>query len=147
MALESKVVDHIDRVIVEALLKEGRISWRELGDRVHLSATSVAERVRRLERDGIVSGYQAVVDAASLGRDLRAVVELSLRPEVVPEDFEAALASRPEVNFAAYVTGAMDYAVIVDCAGATGLDAFTRWCKAAGAAHTESRVVLRRVVG
>lgn len=147
MALESKVVDHIDRVIVDTLSIEGRISWRELGERVHLSATSVAERVRRLERDGVIAGYQALIDASSLGRDLRAVVELSLRPEVVPEDFEAALSERSEVTFAAYVTGAMDYAVIVDCAGAQGLDAFTRWCKASGAAHTESRVVLRRVLG
>jgi Lrp/AsnC ligand binding domain len=64
----------------------------------------------------------------------------------VPEDFEAALGQRTEVTFAAYVTGAMDYAVIVDCEGANGLDGFTRWCKSAGAAHTESRVVLRRVI-
>ena len=147
MTNDSKVLDQIDRVILSTLATEGRISWRELGDRVHLSATSVAERVRRLERDGVITGYQALVEPAALGRELRAVVELSLRPEIVPEEFEAMLDARTEVTFAAYVTGAMDYAVLVDCDGARGLDGFTRWCKVAGAAHTESRVVLRRVIG
>jgi Lrp/AsnC family transcriptional regulator, leucine-responsive regulatory protein len=77
MATESLVLDDIDRVIVRSLRLEGRISWRELGDRVHLSATSVAERVKRLERVGVISGYSAVIDSASLGRDLRAVVQRS----------------------------------------------------------------------
>lgn len=121
------------------------MSWRELGELVHLSATSIGERVRRLERLGVITGYRAVIDHAALGRSLSAVVELQLRADVVPEVFEAALGERDEVSFAAYVTGAADYAVLLDCAGAEGLDLFVRWCKANGAATTESRVVLRRV--
>ena len=145
--MESKAIDRIDQTIIAALQADGRMSWRELGDRVHLSATSVGDRVRRLEQMGVITAYRATIDPAAIGRELRAVVELSLRPEVIPEDFEAALELRPEVTFAAYVTGAADYAILLDCAGPQGLDAFTRWCKANGAAHTESRVVLRRVVG
>jgi Lrp/AsnC family transcriptional regulator, leucine-responsive regulatory protein len=146
IAMESKALDSIDHRIIGLVRRNGRISWREVGEAVHLSASSVGERVRRLERLGVISGYQAVLDQASLGRDLRAVVELSLRPDVVPESFEALLAERDEVAFAAYVTGAADYAILVDCAGAEGLDRFVRWCKTQGAATTESRVVLRRVV-
>jgi Lrp/AsnC family leucine-responsive transcriptional regulator len=145
--VESKAIDRIDQTILGALQADGRVSWRELGERVHLSATSVGDRVRRLETAGIITGYRATIDPAALGRELRAVVELSLRPEVIPEDFEKALESRTEVTFAAYVTGAADYAIMLDCAGPEGLDAFTRWCKSNGASHTESRVVLRRVVG
>jgi Lrp/AsnC family transcriptional regulator, leucine-responsive regulatory protein len=145
--VESPAIDKIDLRIIDALRSDGRMSWRELGEIVHLSASSVGERVKRLERTGVISGYQAVVDAAALGRGLRAVVELSLRADVVPESFELALNDRTEVTFAAYVTGAADYAVLVDCAGADGLDKFVRWCKANGAATTESRVVLRRVSG
>ena len=63
------------------------------------------------------------------------------------EDFEAALTSQADVSFAAYVTGGFDYAILLDCAGPEALDGFTRWCKAHGAARTESRVVLRRVLG
>ncbi len=147
MADESKALDAVDLRIIAALVEQGRISWRELGDLVHLSATSVGERVRRLERLGVITGYSATVDPEAIGRAMRAVVEVQLRPEVEPDRFEELLAGRSEVTFAAYVTGAADYAVLVDCAGAEGLDVFTRWCKANGAAHTESRVVLRRVVG
>ena len=143
----SKVFDQIDEVIIGLLRKEGRMSWRELGEFVHLSATSVGDRVRRLEREGFISGYRAMISPQALGKDLAAVVELSLRPDVVPEDFERELAKQTDVSFAAYVTGAADYAVFLDCAGPEGLDRFTRWCKANGAASTESRVVLRRVVG
>lgn len=147
VADESKAIDSIDHRIIGTLAEQGRMSWRELGDLVHLSATSVGERVRRLERLGVITGYRATVDPETIGRAMRAVVEVQLRPEVEPDRFEELLANRGEVTFAAYVTGAADYAVLVDCAGAEGLDDFTRWCKANGAAHTESRVVLRRVVG
>lgn len=147
MADDSKALDEVDLRIIGTLAEQGRMSWRELGDVVHLSATSVGERVRQLERLGVITGYRATVDPEAVGRAMRAVVEVQLRPEVEPDRFEALLAGRGEVTFAAYVTGAADYAVLVDCAGAEGLDVFTRWCKANGAAHTESRVVLRRVVG
>jgi Lrp/AsnC family transcriptional regulator, leucine-responsive regulatory protein len=145
--MESSAIDKIDLRIIDALRSDGRISWRELGELVHLSPSSVGERVKRLERIGVISSYQAVVDATALGRGLRAVVELSLRTDVVPEAFEMVLTERAEVSFAAYVTGAADYAILVDCAGPDGLDKFVRWCKANGAATTESRVVLRRVAG
>jgi Lrp/AsnC family transcriptional regulator, leucine-responsive regulatory protein len=147
MTMESKVTDAVDKRIIGQLLSEGRKSWREIGDHVHLSATSVAERVKRLERNGVITGYRAVLDPAAIGRGFQAVVEVQLRPEVVPETFEAELGSQADVTFAGYVTGAEDYAVLIDCAGPEALDAFTRWCKAHGAARTESRVVLRRVIG
>lgn len=139
-------MDQIDHVIVSTLQIEGRLSWRELGERVHLSAVAVGERVRRLERAGILTGYRATVNSQAVGKGFRAVVEVQLRPEVIPEVFEEALAQQPDVTFAAYVTGAEDYAMLIDCAGPAALDGFTRWCKANGAARTESRVVLRRVI-
>jgi Lrp/AsnC family transcriptional regulator, leucine-responsive regulatory protein len=144
---ESSVLDQIDLRIVELLSKSGRMSWRELGEDVHLAPTSVGDRVRRLEKMGVISGYRAIIEPALLGRTLQAVVEVSLRPEIEAEQFEQALLDRAEVTLADYVTGAADYAILVDCAGADGLDTFTRWCKNHGAARTESRVVLRRVIG
>jgi Lrp/AsnC family leucine-responsive transcriptional regulator len=146
MSDESLVNDRIDRRIIDELITEGRISWRELGDRVHLAASSVAERVRKLEQRGVVLGYRAVVDPVAFGRTVRAVVEVALAPGDDPARFEALLATRDEVALALYVTGPSDYTLIVDCAGTAGLDAFVRWLKAeAGAARTESRVVLRPV--
>jgi Lrp/AsnC family leucine-responsive transcriptional regulator len=143
---ESPAVDALDQRILAEMQTNGRISWRELGDRVHLAATSVAERARRLEQAGIIKGYRAVVDSAALGRSVRAVVDVSLSPGDVADAFEVRLADRDEVVFAAYVTGSADYTVVVECEGADGLDAFVRWVRADEAvARTESKLILRSI--
>ncbi len=142
------VIDKIDRKIIDVLTREGRISFKELADRVHLAPSSVADRVRRLENDGVITGYAATVDRAALGRDVRAVVDVALPPGLDPSEFERRLATRDEVALAVYVTGPADYTVIVDCVGATGLDEFVRWLKTdGGVARTESKFVLRPVIG
>lgn len=148
MADESPVIDRIDRRIIDELRTDARISWRELADRVHLAPSSVADRVRRLEERGLILGYRAEVDPAAFGRPVRAVIDIGLPPTLDPAAFEAKLAERDEVAFAAYVTGESDYTIVVDCAGAAGLDGFIRWLKAeAGVARTESKFVLRPIVG
>ncbi len=147
MAAESEALDSIDLRILDHLRSDGRISWRELGERVHLAPTSAAERVRRLERIGVVHGYTARVDAARMGRTVRAVIDVSLAPGDNAEDFERRLSERDEVTFAAYVTGSADYTMIVECEGADGLDTFVRWLRGdAGVARTESKLILRAVV-
>ena len=148
MADQNMVIDDIDRQIIGALQQRGRISWRELAESVDMAASSVADRVRRLEAAGVVRGYRASIDPAALGRDVRAVIDVSLPAGGDPAEFEARLAERDEVELALYVTGPADYTVIVDCSGAEGLDAFIRWLKAeGGVARTESKFVLRPVIG
>jgi Lrp/AsnC family transcriptional regulator, leucine-responsive regulatory protein len=146
MTVESSAIDSLDRRIIDILHDEGRISWKELADRVHLAPSSVADRVRRLESAGIIRGYQARIEPRALGRDVRAVVDVALPPGTDPAEFEQRLAQRDEVALAMYVTGPADYTIIVDCVGAEGLDAFIRWLKAeGGVARTESKFVLRPV--
>jgi Lrp/AsnC family transcriptional regulator, leucine-responsive regulatory protein len=73
---------------------------------------------------------------------------VSLPAGLEPAEFERRLIGRDEIVMAAFVTGAADYEIVVDCAGPEGLDHFIRWLKTdAGAARTESKVVLRRVIG
>ena len=148
MSQDSGVLDGIDLRILRALQTDARISWRELGDLVHLSPTSAADRVRRMERDGVIDGSTVRVDPAALGRTVRAVVDVSLGAGDQVDDFESRLAQRDEVTFAAYVTGTADYSIIVECRGADGLDAFVRWLRAdAGVARTETKLLLRVVAG
>ena len=148
MAGDPEAIDHLDRRILAVLAGEGRISWKDLGDRVHLSATSTAERVRRMERDGVITGYRVQVEPGALGRTVRALIDVVLPGGVDPAAFEAKLREREEIVFAAFVTGAADYELLVECTGADGLDEVIRWLKvSAGAARTESKVVLRSIVG
>ena len=148
MAESTTVIDRIDRRIIDILEVEGRISWKELADRVHLAPSSAADRVRRLEAAGVIRGYGAQIDRSALGRDVRAVIDVALPPGLDPSGFERRLLERDEVELAMYVTGPADYTIIVDCAGAGGLDDFVRWLKTdAGVARTESKFVLRPVLG
>ncbi len=140
-------IDELDTRILEELRHEARISWKELGDRVHLAPTSVAERVRRLEQRGVITGYHARLDPASLGRTVRAIIDVSLVPGDGADAFEQRIVARNEVVFAAYVTGSADYKVIVECVGADGLDTFVRWLRVDEVvARTESQLMLRTIV-
>lgn len=148
MTLDSRALDHVDREILRELGRDARISWRQLGEIVHLSPTSAADRVRRMEQAGVIDGYTVRIDPAALGRTVRAVIDVSLGAGVQVDDFESRLADRDEVSFAAYVTGTADYSIIVECRGADGLDMFVRWLRAeAGVSRTETKMLLRVVAG
>ncbi|WP_067814140.1 Lrp/AsnC family transcriptional regulator [Actinomadura kijaniata] len=69
-------LDDTDWAILTELQRDGRVSLTELGRRVNLSASAVTERVRRLEAEGVVTGYHARVDLAKAGLPVLAVVRL-----------------------------------------------------------------------
>jgi len=69
-------LDDLDWRLLEELQADGRLSFNELARRVHLSPPAVAERVRRLEQAGIITGYAATVDPARAGQPLLAFVQL-----------------------------------------------------------------------
>ena len=71
-------MDAIDHEILRLLREDGRLSWRDLGAAVGLSANAVADRVRRLREDGVITGFTALVDPAAGGRRLEALVGVTL---------------------------------------------------------------------
>ncbi|MEV5714306.1 Lrp/AsnC family transcriptional regulator [Amycolatopsis mediterranei] len=71
-----KALDDVDWRLLDLLQADGRLSFKELGRRINLSAPAVAERVRRLEETGVITGYRAQVDARRAGRPLQAFVEM-----------------------------------------------------------------------
>ncbi len=108
MAFESNGLDEINRRLIEELQRDGRVAFAELGRRVGLSAPAVAERVGRLERDGVITGYRAIVDPRAIGYALAAVVRV--RP------FARQIHKIPEV--------AADTPEVVECERITGEDCF-----------------------
>jgi Lrp/AsnC family leucine-responsive transcriptional regulator len=71
------VLDAVNRAILEELQRDARLSMAELGRRINLSPPAVAERVQRLERDGVIRGYHADVDPVKLGYSIAAVVRVA----------------------------------------------------------------------
>lgn len=69
-------LDDVDWRLLAELQSDGRLSFKELGRRVNLSAPAVAERVRRLEETGVVTGYRAQIDARRAGFPLMAFVQM-----------------------------------------------------------------------
>ena len=74
-----KELDKTDRKILKLLQQNARIAMTELAEKVGLSTTPVTERVRRLEREGIISGYHARLNPHALGQSLLVFVEIKLR--------------------------------------------------------------------
>lgn len=70
-------LDATDREIIRELERDARIPWAELGRRVSLTAPAVRERVRRMERAGIITGYGAWIDPASVGRPIGAYIRVT----------------------------------------------------------------------
>jgi len=103
-------MDDIDWEILDELQADGRVGYRELGRRVGLSAPAVAARVRRLESEGIITGYRAVVDPDVLGLDVLAFVRMSVsgHPDA-DEDVIATARGIPEIVSVYRVTGAETY--------------------------------------
>jgi Lrp/AsnC family leucine-responsive transcriptional regulator len=142
--VDTTALDEVDFRILNALVANGRASFASLGEHVGLSPHGAADRVRRLERTGVITGYTAAVALESVGRALDAFIDVRLLPKTLPEKFEEFCQSLPAVQEVAFVTGRFDYHVRVACQNADDLDATVRAIRrAGGAAQTETRIVLR----
>ena len=105
MAFESQIgLDDVDWQLVEHLQADARLSYAELGRLVSLSAPAVAERVRRLEQSGVLTGYHAEVDVAKLGFPMQAVIRIIASGKLSDQIFQQ-VRDIPEVLECHRVTG------------------------------------------
>lgn len=106
-----KTLDKIDRKILQLLQSNGRISMTELAEQVGMSVSPVTERVRRLERDGVIRGYGARLNPQALGLGLMVFVEIKLRSKSgnIFDDFRREVAKVPQILECYLVSGEYDY--------------------------------------
>ncbi len=106
MTLETeKLMDSAGWHLLEALQEDARLSYTELGQRVGLSAPAVAERVRRMEDAGIITGYHAEINRRKLGFPITAIIRMSNFPGDPCTRFTAYVQNLPEVLECSRVTG------------------------------------------
>ncbi|SEM27360.1 MULTISPECIES: Lrp/AsnC ligand binding domain-containing protein [unclassified Acinetobacter] len=106
-------LDRTDRMILDILQKDGRIAISELAAKVNLSTTPCSERVKRLERDGIIMGYYARLNPELLERNLLVFLEIKLSAKSgdVFDQVAKNLVEIPEVLECHLISGEFDYLV------------------------------------
>jgi Lrp/AsnC family leucine-responsive transcriptional regulator len=144
-------LDAIDRKILEILQLEGRISNLKLAERVNLTPTPCLERVKRLERDGYITGYGARLDPARLGLGMLVFIEVTLdrtTPDVF-DRFAAAVKLLPTVLECHMLAGGFDYLLKVRVADMTEYRSLLGDLLTAisGIAQTHTYVVMEEVKG
>jgi len=104
-----------DLRILETLQVDGRITNQDLAERVNLSPSACLRRVRRLEDDGVIEGYSALLKPSAVGRSSNIFIEITLngQSEAVLDAFEAAIAQVPDVMECYLMAGQADYLVRV----------------------------------
>ena len=119
-------MDDLDRAIIELLQREGRLSNQDLATRVGLTPAPCLRRVRRLEAEGVITGYSAVVDPAALGRGFEVIIHADLvaKDLATVEAFEDRVAAMGEVAELRRMFGIPDYLLRVQVAD---LPAYERW--------------------
>jgi Lrp/AsnC family leucine-responsive transcriptional regulator len=143
-------MDEIDARIITELQRDGRLSVTDLSERVGLTPTPCARRLRRLEEDGVITGYAAQVDAARLGFALTVFVfvELERQSHETLERFEAAIRRFDEVVECHLMTGTRDILLKVMCADLEAFDRFLEdgLLRVPGIRSTRSSFSLRTMV-
>ena len=150
MALEiEKLLDTTGWQILQALQENARLSYSELGQRVGLSSPAVAERIRRMEDAGIISGYHAEINLAKVGFPITAIIRMSTSPGDRCSRFTGFVENIPEVLTCYRVTGSDALIMKVMASSVEHLEALIDQLSAHGQLTTSivlSTPVPRRVV-
>ncbi len=109
--MSTERLDDVDKEILRILQKEGRISNKDLAERINLTTTPTLERVRRLEREGVISGYEAKVNPETIDLGLNAFVTITLSAHRLRllDEFTSEVKAIPEILACYNTTGDGDF--------------------------------------
>ncbi len=142
-------IDGVDRKILHHLLNDARLTHQELSERVGLSPSPCARRIRRLEEEGYITGYAARIDEGKMGFGFSVFVSVKLDRQIDDRlvGFEAEVRGFPEVVDCWLMTGKFDYLLRIAVADLEEFERFLtgRLTKTCGVATLESSVPVRRV--
>lgn len=116
------MLDTLDYKIIACLMQEGRITWSELAEILGLSPPAAADRVRRLEEQGVIQGYAALIDPEAVHCELTALVAVTLGLPGDREAFIRRVLELPEIVECHHIAGAEDYLLKIRCSGIRSLE-------------------------
>jgi Lrp/AsnC family leucine-responsive transcriptional regulator len=135
-------VDPKDRAIVELLQEDARATYAQIGARVGLSASTAHDRVRKLERRGVIRGYRATVDPGAVGLDVTALVSVMPLDPSQPDDLPDRVDEFQEVEDCYSVAGHENYILKVRTRTTVDLESLLRRLREKGGVQTRTTVVL-----
>ncbi|MEM6497305.1 MAG: Lrp/AsnC family transcriptional regulator [Pseudomonadota bacterium] len=122
------MLDETDKLIIAQLIQDGRASVESVAESIGLSPTPTRRRIRRLEEDGVITGYQAKVDPVKCNLDLVLYVFLKLqsRDRKAIREFESQVANLPEIMRCDLITGPHDYVLTIRLPSMQDYNAYLR---------------------
>lgn len=120
-------LDSFDYAILDIVQADNRLALKAIAERVNLSTAAVQRRIRRLEDDGVIAKNVAVIDPNHVGQPITIIVEVTLERTHISElDAMRKLFSVPEVQQCYYVTGEVDFVLVVTVATMNEYEALAR---------------------
>jgi Lrp/AsnC family transcriptional regulator, leucine-responsive regulatory protein len=135
-------VEETDRAIVTLLSRDGRMSFTELARHTGLSVSAAQQRVRRLERRGVIRGYTAVIDPDSMGLPLTAFISIKPFDPAAADDAPERLAHLPAIEACHSVAGDENYILKVRVASPAQLEDLLQAIRSAAGVSTRTTIVL-----
>jgi Lrp/AsnC family leucine-responsive transcriptional regulator len=136
------VLDERDLEIVTALREDARATYADIAARVGLSASSVHERVRKLEANGVITAYRAVVDPEAMGLFVTALIAVTPLDPQQPDDLPERLADLPEVEDCLSVAGEANYILKVRTRSTNHLEELIRRLREKAGVSTRTTIAL-----
>lgn len=137
-------MDAIDLKLISLLQKNARVPLKQLAEQVFLSSPATASRIERLEREGIITGYSAVIDHKKLGFPIIAFINLEVQP-VQKAEFYPFISGHPNVLECNCVTGHYSMLIKVAFESTEALDGFIGKLQTFGS--TETQIVFSTALG
>lgn len=139
-------MDSLDRSILKCLTENSRQSATEISQTVHLSVAAVIERIRKMERAGIIQQYTIITDQHKIGNDVTALMEVSLEHPKYYDEFSEIMKANDEVVACDYLTGDYDFMLKIHTRSSDSLEHLHRIIKSIkGVSATKTYFVLKEI--
>lgn len=121
-------MDKIDREILEILRKNAKLGMKEIAGQIGLTVTPTYERVRRLERSGVITGYTVQLNKKKIGKNLQVFCQVSLKEHnlTLLKKFENQVVNLPQVSACYHIAGDHDYALLIEVEDMDAYENFLR---------------------
>lgn len=139
-------MDTLDYQILNILKKNARKKASDISKEIHLSVSTVIERIRKLESSGIIESYTIITNEHKIGNDLTALMEISLTHPRFNDAFVEEVMAHPNIISCYYLTGEFDYMIKISCQSSEHLEKIHKWVKdRKGVRFTRTHFVLRNI--